>query len=44
MRSEIAPNSCFLGAWASLFWVAFADLYVLLCSKGIWVDFRIIGA
>jgi hypothetical protein len=31
-------------AWASLFWVAFADLYVLLCSKGIWVDFRIIGA
>jgi hypothetical protein len=29
-------------AWISLFWVAFSDLYVRLCSMGIWTDFRII--
>lgn len=29
-------------AWFSLFWVGFTDLYVRLCSMGIWHDFRII--
>ena len=29
-------------AWTSLFSVAFADLYVRLCSMGIWVDWRIL--
>jgi len=29
-----------LWAWISLFWVGFADLYVRLCSMGIWHDFR----
>ena len=29
-------------AWMSLFWVGFADLYVRLCSMGIWTDFRIL--
>jgi len=29
-------------AWASLFTVAFADLYVRLCSMGIWSDWRIV--
>jgi hypothetical protein len=28
-------------AWASLFSVAFSDLYVRLCSMGIWSDWRI---
>jgi len=31
-----------LWAWLSLFWVGFTDLYVRLCSMGIWHDFRII--
>lgn len=31
-----------LWAWCSLFWVAFADLYVRMCSMGIWKDFRIL--
>lgn len=31
-----------LWAWTSLFWVAFADLYVRLCSLGIWHDLRIL--
>ena len=30
-----------LFAWMSLFGVGFADLYVRLCSMGIWTDFRI---
>ena len=39
--------SCFnrrhmLWAWMSLFWVGFSDLYVRLCSMGIWHDFRIV--
>src|SRR5881392_500289 len=39
--------SCFnrrhmLWAWMSLFWVGFSDLYVRLCSMGIWHDFRLI--
>ena len=29
-------------AWTSLFSVAFADLYVRLCSMGIWTDWRIV--
>ncbi len=28
-------------AWASLFGVAFSDLYVRLCSMGIWADWRL---
>jgi hypothetical protein len=29
-------------AWASLFWVAFSDIYVRLCAMGIWQDFRLL--
>ncbi len=29
-------------AWMSLFWVAFADLYVRMCAMGIWTDWRIL--
>jgi hypothetical protein len=29
-------------AWASLIGVAFADIYVRLCSMGVWTDWRII--
>jgi hypothetical protein len=29
-------------AWTSLFGVMFSDLYVRLCSMGIWTDFRIL--
>ncbi len=29
-----------LWAWLSLFWVAFADLYVRLLSMGVWTDVR----
>ena len=28
-------------AWCSLFWVAFSDFYVRMCSMGIWRDWRI---
>ena len=28
-------------AWMSLFWVGFSDVYVRLCSMGIWTDWRI---
>src|SRR5204862_382523 len=31
-----------LCAWLSLFWVGFSDLYVRLCSMGIWHDWRLI--
>ena len=31
-----------LWAWMSLFSVAFADIYVRLCSMGVWTDWRII--
>jgi hypothetical protein len=31
-----------LFAWLSLFSVGFADVYVRLCSMGIWTDFRIL--
>ncbi len=30
-------------AWLSLFWVGFSDLYVRLCSTGVWSDWRIVG-
>jgi len=30
-----------LWAWCSLIWVAFSDLYVRMCSMGIWTDWRI---
>ncbi|HUF62352.1 MAG TPA: hypothetical protein VMN36_09785 [Verrucomicrobiales bacterium] len=29
-------------AWMSLFWVGFSDLYVRLCSMGVWSDWRIL--
>ena len=29
-------------AWMSLFWVGFSDLYVRLCSMGIWRDLRLL--
>ena len=29
-------------AWCSLFWVAFSDLYVRLCSMHVWTDWRIL--
>ncbi|MDA0207115.1 MAG: succinate dehydrogenase [Acidobacteria bacterium] len=28
-------------AWMSLFWVGFTDLYVRMCSMGIWTDWRL---
>jgi hypothetical protein len=28
-------------AWASLVWVGFTDLYVRMCSMGIWTDVRL---
>jgi hypothetical protein len=31
-----------LWAWLSLFWVGFSDLYVRLCSMGVWSDLRIL--
>ena len=49
-RMSLACYSCVSGlnrrhmnwAWTSLFGVMFADLYVRLCSMGIWTDWRII--
>ena len=29
-------------AWTSLFWVGFTDLYVRMCSMGIWHDVRLV--
>jgi hypothetical protein len=48
--TRVACYSCVSGlnrrhqlfAWLSLFTVGFADLYVRLCSMGIWTDFRIL--
>ena len=31
-----------LWAWLSLVWVAFSDLYVRLCSMGVWTDLRLV--
>lgn len=28
-------------AWISLFWVGFSDLYVRMCSMGVWTDWRL---
>jgi hypothetical protein len=48
MRRSVYHGVCTLNrghmrwAWASLFGVAFADIYVRLCSMGIWVDWRIL--
>jgi hypothetical protein len=30
-----------LWAWISLFWVGFSDVYVRLCSMGVWHDWRL---
>jgi hypothetical protein len=30
-----------LFAWLSLVWVGFSDLYIRLCSMGVWTDWRI---
>jgi hypothetical protein len=45
-RVSYSCVSCFnrrhmVFAWLSLFMVAFADLYVRLCSMGIWTDWRL---
>jgi hypothetical protein len=45
-KSAYSCVSCFnrrhmLFAWCSLFWVAFSDFYVRMCSMGIWRDGRI---
>jgi len=29
-------------AWVSMFFVGFADIYVRLCSMGVWHDWRIL--
>ncbi len=29
-------------AWFSLVWVAFSDIYIRLCSMGVWTDWRIL--
>ncbi|MEX2301028.1 MAG: hypothetical protein WD733_08840 [Bryobacterales bacterium] len=31
-----------LWAWMSLFWVAFSDIYVRMCSMGVWSDWRVL--
>ncbi len=31
-----------LYAWMSLFWVGFTDVYIRLCSMGVWTDWRIL--
>jgi hypothetical protein len=31
-----------LFAWLSLFWVAFSDIYIRLCSMGVWTDWRLL--
>ena len=39
-RNQVRKGRIFR-AWISLFAVGFADLYVRLCSMGVWSDFRI---
>ena len=39
---ELPQSRAHEWAWMSLFWVAFTDVYVRLCSMGIWHDWRII--
>ncbi len=36
-------RSHMLWAWMSLVWVGFSDVYVRLCSMGIWSDWRLVG-
>lgn len=36
-------RSHMIWAWCSLVWVAFSDVYVRLCSMGIWTDIKLIG-
>ncbi len=31
-----------LWAWCSMLWVSFSDIYVRLCSMGVWTDWRIL--
>ena len=31
-----------LWAWVSMFYVGFVDLYIRLCSMGVWTDWRIL--
>jgi hypothetical protein len=45
-RQAYACSTCFnrrhmTWAWCSLFGVAFSDLYVRMCSMGVWSDWRI---
>lgn len=45
-RTSYACVSCLnrrhmLFAWLSLFWVGFSDVYIRLCSMGVWTDWRI---
>jgi hypothetical protein len=45
-RNAYRCATCFnrrhmLWAWMSLLWVAFSDIYIRLCSQGIWTDWRI---
>ncbi len=53
MSGRPVRRACYLGcthlnrrhmrfAWLSLFSVAFADLYVRMCSMGVWTDWRIL--
>lgn len=35
-------RSHMMWAWMSLFWVGFTDLYIRLCSMGIWSDWRLV--
>ena len=39
---ELPQRPAQLLAWCSLFSVGFADVYVRLCSMGIWTDLRIL--
>lgn len=40
--SSCLNRSHMLWAWCSLFWVGFTDLYVRMCSMGVWSDWRIL--
>ena len=45
-RKAYQCASCFnrkhmLWAWMSLLWVAFSDIYIRLCSLGVWSDWKI---
>lgn len=41
-KVSCANENHMLWAWLSLFSVGFADIYVRLCSMGIWTDFRLL--